>query len=129
MRMVMLVALLGACRSGKGLGTDDLDSSGLEAADADGDGYDADEDCDDNNSLIHAGAVELCDGFDNDCDGTVDEGVTTTFYADTDGDGFGDPGAPPEACEHPDGYGPSAADWRPGRLSWRRQGPGQPVFL
>lgn len=32
------------------------------------------DDCDDTNGLMHASAVELCDGFDNDCDGDVDEG-------------------------------------------------------
>ena len=70
-------------------------------ADADGDGYWSTsfdgEDCDDKDPDIHPGAVEGCDGVDNNCDGDVDEGVTTTFYADRDGDGFGDAGAPLEA--------------------------------
>jgi len=29
-------------------------------------------DCDDTNASVHPGARELCDGLDNDCDGTVD---------------------------------------------------------
>ncbi|HHO50795.1 MAG TPA: hypothetical protein ENK18_07935 [Deltaproteobacteria bacterium] len=31
-------------------------------------------DCDDGNGLIHPGAIEVCNGVDDDCDGTVDEG-------------------------------------------------------
>lgn len=50
-------------------------------------------DCDDNNAALNPGALEVCDGQDNDCDGTVDEGLGN-FYADADGDGLGDPGQP-----------------------------------
>ena len=39
-------------------------------------------DCDDVQAAIYPNAYELCDGLDNDCDGTVDEGC------DLDGDGF-----------------------------------------
>ena len=49
-------------------------------------------------------ATELCDGLDNDCDGQVDEDVTLTFYADTDGYGYGDPSATTQACTVPSGY-------------------------
>lgn len=31
-------------------------------------------DCDDHFSAVHGAAIEECDGFDNDCDGEVDEG-------------------------------------------------------
>ena len=51
-------------------------------------------DCDDRSGAVHPAAVELCDRVDNDCDGSVDEGIGTlpiTTYLDTDGDGFGDP--------------------------------------
>jgi hypothetical protein len=34
---------------------------------------------------------ETCDNADNDCDGKIDEGVAKVFYADADGDSFGDP--------------------------------------
>jgi hypothetical protein len=52
--------------------------------DADGDGYGSPgmefcpfgpaTDCDDTNALVHPGAEETCNGRDDNCDGTVDEG-------------------------------------------------------
>ena len=54
------------------------DDDDTAPVDADGDGYDdAPEDCDDNDAAVHPGAPELCDGQDNDCDGSVDEGCST----------------------------------------------------
>lgn len=32
-----------------------------------------DRDCDDNNSVSHPDGFEVCDGWDNDCDGSIDE--------------------------------------------------------
>jgi hypothetical protein len=73
-------------------------------------GYIADHsDCDDYDNAVHPGASEVCDGADNDCDGLVDDddsGVagTSTFYADSDGDGYGDPGSSVVACSAPTGH-------------------------
>jgi hypothetical protein len=67
-------------------------------------------DCDDDNNTVYPGAVEICDGLDGDCDGTVDEGVMITWYADADGDGYGDAGASSEACSRPGGYVSSDTD-------------------
>ncbi|MCP4806565.1 MAG: hypothetical protein GY913_01110 [Proteobacteria bacterium] len=92
--------------------------------DADGDGYGADAssttacwepsssaktggDCDDANAEVSPLADEKCDGVDNDCDGNVDENSaidTTVWYADTDGDGFGDNTSSLNACDEPSGY-------------------------
>lgn len=49
--------------------------------DLDGDGYTASSDCDDGNEDIHPGAVELCDGIDNDCDTVLDGQIATFFPA------------------------------------------------
>jgi len=105
------VMLACACDDDDKPGADSLagDTAG-GALDADGDGFLADDDCDDNDDTVHPGATEICDGIDNDCDGEVDEEVTTTYYADNDGDGFGDPDDTQQGCEKPTGYVPSGTD-------------------
>jgi hypothetical protein len=60
-------------------------------------------DCDDSDPAIHPAADEACDGVDNDCDEAVDEGVTSTYYADSDGDSYGDAGSAHQACAPGDG--------------------------
>jgi hypothetical protein len=44
------------------------------------------------------GTGEVCNGLDDDCDGEVDEGVETTYYKDTDDDGYGDTDNTRQAC-------------------------------
>ncbi|MBN8609901.1 MAG: putative metal-binding motif-containing protein, partial [Deltaproteobacteria bacterium] len=47
-------------------------------------------DCDDRNPLTGPGETEICDGRDNDCDDSTDEGATSAvFYRDSDMDGYG----------------------------------------
>jgi len=78
--------------------------------DADGDGVADCTDCDDQDGQAYPGAVEVCDGKDNNCDGQVDEGVGATWYRDADGDGYGDPNDAAQACEQPAGYVQTAGD-------------------
>jgi MYXO-CTERM domain-containing protein len=52
-------------------------------ADGDNDGYDANEDCDDNDPNQHPGAYELCNGLDDNCNGIV-----SADEQDGDGDGW-----------------------------------------
>ena len=76
-----------------------------EGFDTDGDGYAICEgDCDDNDASVYPGAQEVCDDKDNNCNGQIDEGVKTTFYRDTDGDGYGNPATSTQACTQPAGY-------------------------
>ena len=62
------------------------------------------DDCDDLVATVNPDATETCNEVDDDCDSEVDEDVTTVFYSDADGDGFGDPSATVNACEVPTGY-------------------------
>ncbi len=76
-------------------------------ADADGDGYNEYSDCDDNDANVNPSVVEVCDEIDNNCNGEIDEGEAggaTTWYADADGDGFGNLDDTVLACEQPSGY-------------------------
>lgn len=72
----------------------------ISACDQDDDGFITDarggDDCDDTTSAIRPDAVELCDQIDNDCDRLIDDEDAdvvgaTTWYADQDNDGYGDP--------------------------------------
>jgi hypothetical protein len=47
---------------------------------------------------------------DNDCDAVIDEEVTTTWYQDDDGDGWGQDDQTTQACELPEGYAAEAGD-------------------
>jgi hypothetical protein len=89
----------------------DADSDGygdagdsVEACEAPG-GYVADgSDCDDEDASANPAGTEACGGGDEDCDGAVDEAGASgeaTWYADGDGDGYGDSEVAVTACEAP----------------------------
>ena len=61
-------------------------------------------DCDDGNAAVNLGATEVCNGIDDNCDTQIDEGVQSTYYADVDGDTYGDAGTSIQACTSPAGY-------------------------
>ncbi|MEC7984751.1 MAG: MopE-related protein [Myxococcota bacterium] len=72
--------------------------------DTDGDGFSVEEDCNDNDASTFPGATEICDGIDNNCDSEIDENTRSTFYADSDGDGFGNEAITISACDASDGF-------------------------
>lgn len=60
-----------------------------------------DNDCDDSQQAVYPGAPEICDAFDNNCNGQTNEGLPTTiYYYDNDGDTFGQ-GVAGDFCANP----------------------------
>ncbi len=107
MRLLFVLTALAGCNDkgddssgngdGNGSGTDDSTPS---AEDADNDGFDVTEDCNDADPAINPDATEICDGVDNDCVDGVDVNATdaTDYYADGDGDTYG-AGKATASCE------------------------------
>ena len=69
-------------------------------------------DCNDAASAIKPGATEVCNAIDDNCDGTVDNGLTfITYYADADGDTYGNIGVAQSTCNGaPSGYVSNSTD-------------------
>jgi hypothetical protein len=94
-----------------------LPVSGDVNPDADGDGALAlgagGDDCDDTSPASVPGALEICDGEDNDCDGGIDQGAVDAraWFPDADGDGWGTTAGAIDACAAPgDGWATRAGD-------------------
>lgn len=89
--------------------------------DSDGDGFidivcEGGDDCDDNPETCGANcfpentAPDGCDGFDQECDGEIDEDPDATWYEDLDGDGFGKSDVFQVTCTPLVGYAPDGSD-------------------
>jgi hypothetical protein len=61
-------------------------------------------DCNDASISTYPGAPEACDSVDNDCDLSVDEGVSFAYWRDADGDGYGNVSIRVDTCSPPAGY-------------------------
>jgi hypothetical protein len=102
-----------ACTAPQGFvdNASDCDDTAVTFEDADGDGYGTSTtaecgallsgDCDDNAVTVNPGAAEICNGADEDCDGSADNGLTfVAYYTDADGDDYGTTVAT-NACSDP----------------------------
>ncbi|MES2643366.1 MAG: MopE-related protein [Myxococcota bacterium] len=101
----MLLLLLACTGPVTPAGDEEETTSDSAPRDADGDGF-LEDDCDADRADVHPGAIEHCDGVDNDCDGLVDDADDdlhttpgTTWYTDGDADGYG--AVAIFACEQP----------------------------
>ncbi len=86
---------------------DDLDGDGTNSTVTGG------TDCDDSNPDVYPGAAEICNGLDDNCDGSIDgpDSVDAPiWYADLDADGYGDPNGTITACNPPPGFVSDATD-------------------
>jgi len=77
--------------------SDDICAYGNDNDDADADAFPDACDCEPYVATAYPGAIEVCSGIDDDCDGLVDEddpdldiATMPLWYYDLDGDGYGD---------------------------------------
>ncbi|WP_224367814.1 RCC1 domain-containing protein [Hyalangium versicolor] len=88
-------------------------------------------DCNDANANVKPGATEVCNKVDDNCNGSVDEGLpVSTWYRDADADGRGTPSSVIQACSAPAGYVSNSDDCEdnnaslPRYYSWDADGDG-----
>ncbi len=68
------------------------------------------DDCNDSNPAINPNAAEICNNLDDNCNGMTDENLGSNWYADADGDGYGNASASVQNCAQPSGYVSNAGD-------------------
>jgi hypothetical protein len=108
---LLILCLSTSCRSPTQDKGEETGETALAPEDLDQDGYASDEDCDDDDPTIHPDAIEICNDRDDNCDGwiddddpTLDPESQTTWYADSDTDGYGSESDFVNACIAPSGY-------------------------
>ncbi len=101
--------------------------AGPSIVDSDSGGLPLPTDCDDARTDGGSSAAEVCNGRDDDCDGRVDDAdidldpaSATPWYADADGDGYGDPYVAGTACTPPAGTTAVAGDCNDGDPTFTR---------
>ncbi|HNM30908.1 MAG TPA: MopE-related protein [Chitinophagales bacterium] len=69
-------------------------------------GYVADStDCNDADASQYPSAIDICNAFDDNCNGLIDEDATfNVYYLDFDGDNYGDVSIDSTSCITPPGY-------------------------
>ena len=104
-------------------GVEQTDTGPTQPPDRDADGTPDSDDCAPDDGAVHPGAEEICNGLDDNCNGQTDEGLLVTVFADTDGDGHGDPTTETTACtvdagwvELSDDCDDSRSDVHPGQV-------------
>ena len=76
-------------------------------------------DCKDDIAEVNPGAAEICNEVDDDCNGDIDGGTTGgPWYADADGDGYGDPAMTSDDCAAPRGYVADGSDCNDGDAAY-----------
>ncbi len=84
--------------------------------DDDGDGFSEHRgDCDDTDPLVFPRAIERCNGIDDDCDTKIDDDDIDVYgqpswWADADGDGYGNEFQEIYACVNPGGFADNPLD-------------------
>ncbi|MBM74143.1 MAG: hypothetical protein CMK59_01975, partial [Proteobacteria bacterium] len=89
-----------------GDGFGDEDDNGTLACFSQGGRVSNNADCDDSLPSSNPNSVELCDNLDNNCDGYIDNNAidVLTWFADSDGDTYGDPNTVETSCSQPLNY-------------------------